>query len=67
MFIKGRVWRWFVTVGGAAILLQAGACQLSNPQVAAQVREQLVIPALSGLVSDVIFFTLDTTLVHLTT
>jgi hypothetical protein len=64
---KGRMFRWIVSVGGAALLLQAGTCNLSDPQVLAQFRDQLLVPALGSLFSDAIFFTLDNALVHLTT
>jgi short subunit fatty acids transporter len=59
----GRIFRWIVGVSGAAILLQAGPCNLTSAQFA----EQFVLPQISSVFSDTIFFLLDSALVHLTT
>lgn len=59
---KGRWCRWFAGLAGAGVLLQVGSCGLD-----AGVTQQFVVPALSSFLSDVIFFTLDSALVHLTT
>lgn len=67
MSMKARWYRWIASVGGAAILLQTGACVLSDSAVQAELRDQLVLPAVGSLLSDAVFFVLDNALVHLTT
>ena len=63
---KGRIVRWLVSVGGSMILLQAGTCALTDPQVQEQIRNQFVLPQLATLLSDFVFFVLDNALVRLT-
>jgi hypothetical protein len=58
----GRWYRWIVGLAGAGALLQVGSCGVD-----AGVTQQFVVPAISSILSDIIFFTLDSALVHLTT
>lgn len=67
MSMKGRWCRWVVSIAGAAILLQTGTCALSDPAVQQELRDQIVLPGLSSLLSDLVFFLADNALVHLTT
>ncbi len=62
MFKKGRTYRWIVGLSGAAVLLQVGACA-ANPTVA----QQVVLPQIASVISDLIFFLLDNALVRVTT
>lgn len=59
----GRWCRWIAGLAGAGILLQVGSCGVGNTGVA----QQFVVPAVSSILSDIIYFTLDSALVHLTT
>ena len=58
----GRWCRWIAGLAGAGILLQVGSCGVDTG-----VTQQFVVPAISSILSDIIFFTLDSALVHLTT
>ncbi len=60
-----RLPRSFLTLCGAAILLQAGSCALTS-QAQQQLASQFVIPQVSSVLSDLVFFFLDNALVHLT-
>ena len=60
-----RLTRWIMTLSGAAILLQAGSCALTS-QAQQQLASQFVIPQVSSVLSDLVFFLLDNALVHLT-
>jgi short subunit fatty acids transporter len=66
--VKSRRWvRWIMGLSGAAVLLQAGTCAVSNTQAQQQVVNELVLPEAASLFSDAIFFVLDNALVHLAT
>jgi hypothetical protein len=58
--------RWLATVAGAGMLLQAGPCML-DANTATVLRDQLVLPQISSVLSDVVFFVLDNALVRLGT
>ena len=58
----GRLSRWIAKVGGAAILLQVGSCTLNDAYA-----NQVLLPEVTSVFSDAIFFFLDSALVHLTT
>lgn len=61
MFKKGRTYRWIVGVSGAAVLLQVGACAANST-----VTNQILLPQVTSLISDLLFFLLDSALVHVT-
>lgn len=63
----GRMYRWVVGIGAAAILFQAESCTLANPDTLQAFGDQFVIPQVASVFSDVVFFVLDNALVHLTT
>ena len=66
--VRSRRWvRWIVGVSGSGLLLQAGTCVFADPQAQQQIANQLVLPELASLLSDIVFFILDNALVHLTT
>jgi len=63
---RPRGWcRWLTGLCGAGFLLQTGACQLSDAQQTQF--EQLVVPTVASVVSDTLFFLLDSAFVRLTT
>lgn len=55
-------YRWVAGLCGAGLLLQTGACQLNSTQF-----QQLVVPTVASVVSDTLFFFLDSAFVRLTT
>ncbi len=66
----GRMARWYrriMYVGGGAFLMQAGSCAVTDPQTQQQILDQFVLPQMSSVFSDTVFFFLDNVLVRLTT
>ena len=58
----GRWCRWIAGLAGAATLLQVGACAGNST-----VSQQFVVPEITSILSDILYFALDSALVHLTT
>ncbi|MCK4343018.1 MAG: hypothetical protein KAY37_14990 [Phycisphaerae bacterium] len=47
--------------------MQAGSCAVTDPQTQQQILDQFVLPQMSSVFSDTVFFFLDNVLVRLTT
>lgn len=61
-----RMYRWIVGLSGAAVLLQTGSCALTAEQ-SQTLGNQFIVPQISTVLSDLVFFLLDNALVRLTT
>jgi len=62
-----RLTRWIMLMSGAAVLLQTGSCMLTGTTAQSDFVRQLIVPRLSSLLSDAVFFLLDNAFVRLTT
>ncbi len=62
-----RLSRWMLLLSGAAIVLQTGSCMLTGSTAQTDFVRQLIVPRLSSLLSDAVFFFLDNAFVRLTT